>query len=148
MLFRSVQQEDTEDTEDSEVNVEDGRLDRLTGMIVGAAMTVHSTLGPGLLEGVYEACLAYELRVRRLDVLQQHPLPIVYHDIRIEVGYRVDLLVEAEVVVELKAITKLLPVHKAQLLSYLRMSGLRTGLLLNFHTAHLRDGIHRVVNGY
>ena len=126
----------------------DGRLDGVTGVIVGAAMRVHSTLGPGLLEGAYEACLAHELRARRLHVLQQHPLPVVYQGVHIEVGYRVDLLVEGEIIVELKAITKVLPVHKAQLLSYVRLSGLRIGLLVNFHTAHLRDGVHRVVNGY
>ena len=128
--------------------MDDEQLDRVTGMIVGAAMKVHSTLGPGLLEGAYEACLAYELRARRLRLLQQHPLPVVYRGVQIDVGYRVDLLVEEQVIVELKAITKVLPIHKAQLLSYLRLSGLRVGLLVNFHTAHLREGIHRVINGY
>jgi GxxExxY protein len=123
-------------------------LARVTGAIVDAAIKVHSTLGPGLLESAYEACLAYELRSRDLRVLRQHPLPIVYHGVRIEEGYRIDLLVEEAVIVELKAVTKLLPIHAAQLLSYLRLSGLQVGLLVNFHTRHLRDGIHRVVNGY
>ncbi len=109
-------------------------------------MRVHSALGPGLLEGAYEACLAYELRARGLSVLTQVPLPLLYAGVRIEVGYRVDLLVDDTVVVELKAVAKLQPIHEAQLLSYLKLSGHRVGLLLNFHVVHLKDGIKRMVN--
>jgi GxxExxY protein len=118
-----------------------------TGQVVDAAMTVHSALGPGLLESAYEACLAYELRARGLRVLAQVPLPVVYRAVRIEVGYRLDLLVDGAVVVELKTVAKLLPIHEAQLLSYLRLSGIRVGLLINFHVPRLRDGIKRMVVG-
>jgi GxxExxY protein len=119
----------------------------LSGQIIGAAMKVHSILGPGVLESAYEACLAYELRKRHLDVLVQVPVPIVYGDLRIECAYRLDLLVEGEVVVELKAVPKLLPIHHAQVLSYLRLTDRKLGLLINFHELHLKDGIERIVNG-
>lgn len=121
-------------------------LDLCTGQVVDAAMTVHSALGPGLLESAYEACLAHELRARGLRVLAQLPLPIMYRGTRIEVGYRLDLLVNNAVVVEVKAVARMLPVHEAQLLSYLRLSGHRVGLLINFHVPRLRDGIRRMVH--
>ena len=124
------------------------RLGRTSGEVVDAAIKVHSALGPGLLESAYEACLARELRARGLEVLVQMPVPVVYEGLRVEVGYRIDLLVEDAVVVELKAVTKLLPIHEAQLLSHLRLRGLRTGLLINFHVLRLKDGITRIVNGY
>ena len=117
-----------------------------TGHVVDAGMKVHSALGPGLLEGAYEVCLAHELRKRGLNVLTQHPLPVRYDGILVEVGYRVDLLVEGEVIVELKAIAKVLPVHEAQLLSYLKMSGHKVGLLINFHVLRLKEGIRRIAN--
>jgi GxxExxY protein len=117
-----------------------------SGQVVDAAMRVHSILGPGVLESSYEVCLAYELRKRGLRVLVQLPLPVVYEDVRIELGYRVDLLVDDAVIVELKAVAKLLPIHEAQLLSYLRLSNHRVGLLINFHALHLKDGITRMVN--
>ncbi len=117
-----------------------------SGHVVDAAMRVHTALGPGLLEGAYEACLTHELRKRGFRVLTQLPLPIIYDGIRIELGYRVDLLVDDTVIVELKAVARLLPVHEAQLLSYLRLSGYNVGLLINFHSSHLRDGIKRMVN--
>jgi GxxExxY protein len=98
------------------------------------------------LESAYEACLARELQIRGLEVLVQIPLPVMYEGIRVDLGYRIDLLVQGAVVLELKAITKLLPVHEAQLLSYLRLSGHRVGLLINFHVLHLKDGIKRLVN--
>lgn len=121
-------------------------INQITGHVVDAAMRVHSALGPGMMESVYEMCLAYELRDRRLRVSRQIALPVSYRGIRIEVGYRLDLLVNDAVVVELKAATKLMPVHKAQLLSYLRLSGYKVGLLINFHVEHLTDGIMRLVN--
>jgi GxxExxY protein len=122
-------------------------INERSGQVVDAAMRVHSVLGPGLMEGAYEACMAYELRKRGLRVATQHVLPVVYEGIRIELGYRIDLLVDDVVVVELKAISKLLPVHEAQLLSYLRLSGCRVGLLINFHSRRLKDGIKRMLNG-
>lgn len=118
----------------------------MSGQVVDAAMKVHSALGPGLLEGAYAACMVHELRKRRVAVSPQHPLPILYEQVRIDVGYRVDLLVGGLVVVELKAVTKLLPIHEAQLLSYLKLSNLRIGLLINFHVLHLKDGIRRMAN--
>jgi GxxExxY protein len=122
-------------------------LNETTGDVVDAAMKVHTALGPGLLESVYDACLAQELRSRGHDVQSQVPVPITYGGIRIESGLRLDLLVDRAVIVELKAAPKLLPVYEAQLLSYLRLSGHRVGLLINFHEIHLRDGIKRMVNG-
>ncbi|MDQ6634603.1 MAG: GxxExxY protein [Gemmatimonadota bacterium] len=117
-----------------------------SGQVVDAAMRVHSALGPGLLESAYESCLAYELRKRGLRVLAQVPLAVVYEGVRIELGYRVDLLVDDAVVIELKAMGKVLPVHEAQLLSYLRLNDYPVELLINFHELHLKDGIKRVVN--
>ncbi len=117
-----------------------------TGQVVDAAMRVHSTLGPGLLESAYEACLAHELRARGHSVVRQHALPVVYRGVRIDVGYRLDLVVDDFVIVELKTVTKLLPIHEAQLLSYLKLSGRRVGLLINFHVLRLKDGIRRMVH--
>jgi GxxExxY protein len=128
--------------------VESARLNRISGVIVDAAIAVHSALGPGLLESAYEACLLYELRSRGLVVESQVALPIVYESVQLEVGYRIDLLVENVVVIELKACEGIAPVHRIQLLSYLRLSGKPLGLLLNFHVALMKDGIVRMKNGY
>jgi GxxExxY protein len=124
------------------------RFDDCSGAIVDCAMRVHTFLGPGLLESAYEACLALELRERGLLARRQVPLPIIYHHQTFDVGYRVDMIVDDQVLVELKAVTRILPVHYAQMLSYLRLSGLRAGLLINFHEPRLKDGIKRMVNGY
>jgi GxxExxY protein len=115
--------------------------------VVDAAIVVHSALGPGLLESAYEACLAHELRARGLRVVTQLPLPVTYRGAQIELGYRLDVLVDDAVLVEVKAAAKLLPIHEAQLLSYLRLGGYRLGLLINFHVPRLKDGIRRLVNG-
>ena len=123
-------------------------LNLITGTIISAAMRVHSALGPGLLESAYEACLLYELRKQDICALNQVALPVVYDGVTIDLGYRMDLLVEDCVVVELKCVDSINPVHEAQLLSYLRLSGKKVGLLINFHVAHLRDGIRRFMNGY
>ena len=121
-------------------------LNHITGQVVDAAIRVHSALGPGLLENVYEVCLAYELRDRGFEVVQQLALPVSYRGMPIEVGYRIDLLVDNVVVVEVKAVSKLSPIHQAQLLSYLKLSGYTVGLLLNFHVTCLANGIVRMVN--
>jgi len=118
----------------------------ISGQIVDAAMKVHTALGPGLLESAYEGCLAYELRKRGLKVAVQVGLPVVYEGVNIDVGYRIDLLVEDVVIVELKSLDKLAPIHEAQLLTYLKLSGKRLGLLMNFNVVHLKDGIKRMVN--
>jgi GxxExxY protein len=112
-----------------------------------AAFKVHTALGPGLLESAYEACLAYELRNEGLTVLTQVPLPLIYKEVRLDAGYRLDLLVEDMVVVEIKAVDALAAIHQAQVISYLRLSGKKLGILINFNSLHLRDGIRRVVNG-
>lgn len=124
----------------------DVRWRRVTGEIVDSAMKVHSELGPGLLEKAYEVCLAHELRERGFEVECQLALPVCYRGIRLDVGYRIDLLVEGAVVVEIKAVSKLLPVHEAQVLSYLKLNGFPLGLLFNFHAARLRDAIVRLAN--
>lgn len=115
--------------------------------IIGAAIKIHSIVGPGLLESAYEACLIYELEKQRLRVRTQVAVPLRYEEILVEQGYRLDLLVEDMVVVELKAVPAILPVHRSQLLSYLRLGGFKLGYLLNFHVAQMRDGIMRLVNG-
>jgi len=123
-------------------------LNRITESIIGAAIEVHRALRPGLLESAYEACLAFELVERGLKVEQQKPLPVVYRDVRLDCGYRLDLLVEEKVIVEIKAVDRLAPIHQAQLLSYLRLSGCKVGLLINFNVKVLKDGIRRVVNSF
>jgi GxxExxY protein len=115
--------------------------------IVDCALTVHRTVGPGLLESAYEGCLGYELEKQGLRYQRQLPMPVVYDGHPIELGYRLDLLVEDKVVVEIKSVEQLLPVHRAQLLSYLRLSGFKLGFLLNFNVAMMREGTVRLVNG-
>lgn len=121
-------------------------LNAITETVIGAAIDVHRALGPGLLESAYEACLAYELVQRGLKIERQKELPVVYRDAKVDCGYRIDLLVEGAVVVELKAVERLERIHEAQLLSYLKLSGLRVGLLINFNVMMLKEGIKRMVN--
>jgi GxxExxY protein len=119
--------------------------DPLTEKIIGSAIEVHRALGPGLMESAYEECLSWELQQAKLAVQRQVPLPVVYKEVRLEIGYRLDLVVEKQVVIELKTVERLLPIHEAQLLTYLKLSKLRTGLLLNFNSAVLKSGIKRMV---
>jgi len=121
------------------------QTDAVARQIVDAAYTVHKALGPGLLENVYEVCLAYELRKRNLDVAEQVILPVVYDGIRLDAGLRLDLLVNQCVIVELKAVEHLSPVHKAQVLTYLKLTGHRLALLINFNVPIIKDGIERIV---
>jgi GxxExxY protein len=123
------------------------RVNRVSGAIVDAALKVHSQLGPGLLESAYQGCLSHELRRRGFKVETQVGLPVVYEGEKLELGYRIDLLVEDQVVVEIKCAEAIHPIHQAQLLSYLRLSGKSVGLLINFHVLRLRDGIKRLVDG-
>lgn len=120
--------------------------DRLTEQIIGAAIEVHKALGPGLLESAYQKCLFYELKSNGFDVKQEIPLPIIYKDIKLDHGYRIDLLVENEVVIEIKAVEKFTEVHSAQILTYLRLGHFPKGLLINFHTKLLTSGIKRFIN--
>ena len=124
------------------------RLNRITETIIGASIDVHRELGPGLLESAYEACLAYEVADRGLRVERQKQLPIEYRGVKLDAGYRLDLFVEGIVVVEIKAVESISPIHKAQLLSYLRLSGCSVGLLINFNVKVLKDGVTRVVNNF
>ena len=121
-------------------------LNDSSGAVIDAAIKVHTALGPGLLEGAYEGCLVHELRKRGHLVVQQLALPVLYDGVCIDLGYRIDLLVDGQVVVEVKSVGKLAPIHNAQVLSYLKLGGYKVGLLLNFNVPHLRDGIRRVVN--
>jgi len=120
----------------------------LTHAIIGAAIEVHRVLGPGLLESAYEECLARELTLQGIPFERQKSLPVVYKGVKLECGYRVDLLIDGRVVVELKAVEALAPIHDAILLTYLRLSGCKIGLLMNFHCTVLKDGIRRRVLGY
>jgi len=122
-------------------------INEISQAIIGAAIEVHRTLGPGLLESAYEQCLSHEFSLRNIPFERQKPLPVDYKGILLDCGYRLDFLVAGLVVVEVKAMECLLPIHQAQLLSYLKLGGWKLGLLINFHTALLRDGIKRVVLG-
>lgn len=127
-------------TEDLEVN-------SLTEAVIGAAMRVHSALGPSLLESAYEACVCHELVKAGFSVQRQLALPVVYDGMKIDAGYRIDLIVNNLLIVELKCVERIIGVHEAQLLSYLKLSGKNVGLLINFHVRHLMDGIRRFVVG-
>ena len=127
---------------------EKGQLDQITRQIIGAAIEVHKAVGPGLLESAYQACLAYEVLQRGLKAEEQVPLPVLYKDVRLDCGYRMDLLVEDSVIVEIKAVERLCPIHDAQLLSYLRIAHKQVGLLINFHNRVLKDGVKRIVNEF
>src|SRR5437763_3619726 len=119
--------------------------DQLTEQIIGFAIEVHRHLGPGLLESTYEECLCYELTQNGFSFQRQVALPIVYKAVRLDCGYRIDLVVEDRLILELKSIERLMPIHEAQVLTYMRLSGRRTGLLLNFNTPVLKDGIRRLM---
>ena len=121
-------------------------IDVLSGEVIGAAVAVHRALGPGIFERVYRQCLVMELTDRGISVQSELPIPVQYKGRRFDIGYRIDVLVERQLVVELKAVAALHPAHKAQLLSYLRLGNYRAGLLLNFHVPLMKDGIVRVVN--
>lgn len=121
-------------------------FDSLSNKVIGAALRVHTELGPGLFEEVYKVCLRHELCKSGLNVLSEVGLPVCYDGVQLDIGYRIDLLVEDSLIIELKSVEHLAPVHKAQLLTYLKLAHKQIGLLLNFNTAHLRQGIIRVVN--
>ncbi len=119
-------------------------IDLIAKDVVGAAYKIHTKLGPGLLESAYEACLAYELTKRGYQVERQKPQPVIYDGLEIEVGYRLDVLVNGEVIVELKSVEQVLPIHHAQLMTYLKLSGKTLGLLINFNVPVIKQGIRRV----
>jgi GxxExxY protein len=115
----------------------------LTGAVIGAAIDVHRRLGPGLLESTYEACLCYELAARQVPFRRQVPVPVVYDDVKLDCGYRVDIVAGSQLVVELKSVAAIEPIHEAQLLTYMRLGGWRLGLLINFNVMLLKSGIRR-----
>jgi len=121
-------------------------INKLSSEIIGAAIEVHKSLGPGLLESAYEDCLTHELGLRDLSVKRQVPVPVVYKRKKLDCGYRLDVVVENAIILELKSCEKIEPIHKAQLLTYLRLSGFNLGLLLNFNVSVMKDGIVRIVN--
>lgn len=124
----------------------ENKEDQIARTVLDCAMRIHSALGPGLLETAYATCLSHELNKAGLQASREVSLPVVYDGLKLDAGYRLDILIEKSVVVELKTVEKLQPVHTAQLLSYLKLGGYKLGLLLNFNVVHLRDGIKRVVN--
>ena len=121
------------------------RLNDLSYKIIGCAYKVHTELGPGMLESTYEVCLEYELLKAGLKVERQKALPVIYDEIKLEAGYRIDLLVENQIILELKAVDEIAPIHKAQLMTYLKLSGLKLGLLLNFNVQDMKKGIQRII---
>jgi GxxExxY protein len=122
-------------------------INQLTEKIIGAAIEVHRTLGPGLLENAYEECLCHELKLQSIPYQRQHPLPVQYKGIALDCSYKLDLLVANSIVIELKTVEKLIPIHTAQLLTYLKLGGWKIGLLINFNVPVLTQGIRRLVNG-
>ena len=123
-------------------------IDQLTKKIIGCAISVHRSLGPGLLESAYKECLYYELIKAGLKVEKEKPLPLIYENVKLDCGYRVDLIVEGQIVIEVKQVEALADIHIAQVLTYLKLSKNRFGLLLNFNVLMMKDGIKRIVNGY
>ena len=121
-------------------------LNKITGEIIGAAIEVHKALGPGLLESAYQECLFYELVNKGFQVVKEQPMPIVYKEVKLDHGYRMDLLVENKVVIEIKTVDAFTDVHFAQVLTYLKLGGYKLGLLINFNVLRLKDGIKRIIN--
>jgi len=119
--------------------------EEMTEKIIASAIEVHRHLGPGLLESAYEECYCHELRLQKVPFERQKPLPLEYKGVKLDCGYRMDVVADGKAVVEIKCVDKILPVHEAQLLTYLKLSGLRVGLIINFHTRYIKDGIKRLV---
>ncbi len=127
---------------------EQQKINQITEKVIGCAISVHRVLGPGLLESAYEECLCYEFTQTNLNFVRQVPLPVIYKGVKLDCGYRMDVVVEELVVVEIKAVEKVLPVHEAQLLSYLKLYNKKLGLLLNFHVSVLKNGMKRIANNF
>ncbi len=121
------------------------QFDELSKRVIGCAIEVHRNLGPGLLESTYEQCLAHELKCAAIPFMLQHPLPVDYNGVKLDCGYRVDLLVDNKIIVELKSVDKVLPIHQAQLLTYMKLAGIKIGLLMNFNVRFMKEGIKRMV---
>jgi GxxExxY protein len=119
--------------------------DELSNIIIGCAIEVHKTLGPGMLESSYEECLDYELKKKGLITKRQLPVPVIYKEVKLDCGYRLDLLVEDKVIIEIKSVDKLIPIHQSQLLTYMRFANIKLGLLINFNVRFLKDGLDRLI---
>ena len=119
----------------------------ISSKIIGASIEVHKQLEPGLLESTYEICLAHELKLMGLEVKQQIPLPVIYKDVKLNAGYRIDMIVENKVIIEIKSVDALAPIHTAQILTYLKLKDLKLGLLINFNEIKVIDGLKRIING-
>tara|TARA_R100000081_G_C4671765_1_gene92930 strand:- start:64 stop:444 length:381 start_codon:yes stop_codon:yes gene_type:complete len=119
----------------------------ISSKIIGACIEVHKQLGPGLLESTYEICLGHELKLMGLEVKQQVPLPVIYKDVKLNAGYRIDMIVENKVIIEIKSVDALAPIHTAQILTYLKLKDLKLGLLINFNEIKVIDGLKRIING-
>ena len=132
-------------TQRKELIMELEKIDKLSNKIIGLAIEVHRHLGPGLLESVYQQCLAYELSKNGIDFVMEQPIPIKYKEINIDCGFRADIIVEKGIILELKAVEKRLPIHEAQLMTYLKITGIRLGLIINFNVRLLRQGIKRII---
>lgn len=122
-------------------------INALTERVIGACIEIHKELGPGLLESAYEECLCYELELQGFRFTRQQPLPVTYKQVKLDCGYKMDIVVESRLILELKTVEHLLPIHEAQLLTYLKLTGMKFGLLLNFNVPTLRQGIKRIING-
>lgn len=120
-------------------------FDSLSNRVIGCALEVHRNLGPGLLESTYEQCLSYELNAEAIPFKLQYPLPVVYKNIKLDCGYRIDLLIDDRIIVELKSVDKIQSIYHAQLLTYMKLANISVGLLINFNVKYLKDGIHRMV---
>lgn len=131
-----------------DVDPETERLDKLTEKIIGCAIAVHRALGPGLLESAYEECVCFELNQAGIKFERQVPLPVAYKSVKLDCGYRMDVVVDSSVILEIKAVERIIPVHEAQLLSYLKLHNKRVGLLMNFHVPVLKNGLKRIVNSF
>ena len=124
------------------------QINQLTGQIIGAAIEVHKALGPGLLESAYEECLSYELAHRNIKIERKKSIPLQYKDINLDCGYRLDILVEESIILELKSCDKIEPIHEAQILTYMKLLDIQIGFLMNFNVPVMKDGIHRYVNSF
>jgi len=120
-------------------------IDKLSNKIIGLAIEVHRNLGPGLLESVYHQCLTYELSKNNIEFVSEHQIPVKYKEVKIDCGFRADIIVAKSIIIELKTVEKILPIHEAQLLTYLKITGIRVGLIINFNVILLKDGIERMI---
>ena len=146
LCVRAVKTKHTERSQNTQITMDYTEENQLSNIIIGCAIEVHKQLGPGLLESAYQECLQYELIKAGLEVIKEKPMPIIYKDVKLDHGYRIDLLVNNKVVIEIKTVEQFTEVHTAQVLTYLKLGNYKLGILLNFYVTTLKDGIKRVIN--